>query len=255
MRQIIELDYVERLLREAERFSGGNGLVRNVGGFATSILKFSPNSVCEVFGYQIAAAVGVRVPRMQGLWTQKAVNALGIFAEPGRIGILVEYHDDWTALGWDAAAMLDPAAVARALSLCLFDRYEWGEFGQSGGEIYFADLERLLPPIKPEVLLSSSEAGRIEILAATEGPFELGSSGMIQEVIEEADRLRILNEVNRELEGLCSLAPETYSGFLKLVGHPLDGLLSRFAATAFGRRLNAIAECIGRPTHEVPGWR
>src|SRR3989442_11013962 len=129
MHAVIELRDVEKVLNDAERVAGGNGLVAGVGGFATSILKFSSISVCEVFGYLIASAFGVRVPRMQAIWTREAVSANGLDAEPGRIGILVEYHEDWTALSRDAAAQCDRVTVARALALCAFDRHEWGEFG------------------------------------------------------------------------------------------------------------------------------
>src|SRR2546427_2930689 len=114
MHRLIELDNVEELLQNSQRFSGGNGLIENIGGLARSILKFSPLSVCEVFGYQMATALGVRVTRMQGFWTRAAVNAVGISARPGRIGIVVEYLADWRNLGRDYAATLDPPAVARA---------------------------------------------------------------------------------------------------------------------------------------------
>ena len=107
MHWLLELHSVEKLLGEAERFSGGNGLVTGVGGFAKSILKFSSISVCELFGYLIAPAAGVRVPRMRGVWTREAVSTNGVDAEPGRIGILVEYHEDWTALHRETAARLD----------------------------------------------------------------------------------------------------------------------------------------------------
>src|SRR2546427_7913935 len=51
-----------------------SGLVTGVGGFARSILKFGSISVCEAFGYLIASAIGVRVPRMQGVWMREAVS-------------------------------------------------------------------------------------------------------------------------------------------------------------------------------------
>ena len=93
--RLIELNNVEELLRSAEGFTGGNGLVSNVGPYSRSILKFSPLSVGEVFGYQIATALGVRVARMQGFWTRRAVDAVaGIYAESGRIGVLVEHLAD-----------------------------------------------------------------------------------------------------------------------------------------------------------------
>src|SRR6266545_3968196 len=117
MYQLVQFDHVERLLREAETFSGGgDGLVRNVGGFATAILKFRSISICEVLGYQIAAAVGIRAARTQGFWTPQSVDAVGpgcpgILAEPGRIGILDE-NADASRLREDAdAAGLDRAAA------------------------------------------------------------------------------------------------------------------------------------------------
>ncbi len=255
MHRLIELDRVEELLRTADRFHGGNGLVANVGDFTRSILKFSPLSVGEVFGYEMATALGVRVARMRGFWTRKAVSAAGIFAEPGRIGVLVEHFADWNDVGRDYAATLDPTAVARALSLSAFDCSEWGSFGRSGGEVYFADLERLMPLMFPEDLLSAAAEERLEILETSEGVYDRGSAAMIAEVIEEADRLGLRREVHRELRKICTFGPDTYSAFLALVGHPVDVLLSRFATSMFGRRLNAIAECIGQPTHEVPAWR
>jgi len=253
--QLIELDRVEELLRTAESFPGGNGLVVNVSGFTRSILKFSSLSAGEVFGYEMAKALGVRVARMQGFWTREAVNAGGTFAEPGRIGVLVEHLADWSDLGRDYAATLDPTTVARALSLSAFDCSEWGSFGRSGGEVYFADLERLMPLLFPDDLLAASAEKRFEILETSEYVYDGGSTAMIEEVVEEANRLCLLREVSRELTKICTIGPDAYSAFLTLKGHPLDVLLSRFAASMFGLRRNAIAVCIGQPTHEVPTWR
>jgi hypothetical protein len=85
--------------------------------------------------------------------------------EPGRIGILIKYHEDWKLLGRKHAVDLDPVQAARALALCVFDRFEWGEFGLSGGQVYFVDLERLLPPIQPDALLAASEIDPMECQA------------------------------------------------------------------------------------------
>lgn len=146
-------------------------------------------------------------------------------------------------------------AVARALSLSAFDCSEWGSFGRSCGEVYFADLERLMPLMFPEDLLSSSAEQRVEILETSEDVYDRGGPAMIAEVIEEANRLGLHREVDRELRKICTIRPDSYSAFLTLLGHPLDALLSRFAASMFGRRLNAIAECIDQPAHEPPAWR
>lgn len=254
MHWLLELHGIEKLLDEAERFLGGNGLVTGVGGFARSIFKFSSISVCEVFGYLLAPAIGVRVPRMQGVWTREAVSTKGVDAEPGRIGILIEHHEDWMALSREAAVQLDPAAVARALALCVFDRHEWGEFGQSRGQVYFVDLERLLPPIQPETLLAGSDAERVEWLTDLADHYGRTAFSYIREVIEEADEIGLRDHVDKELRRLASLRPEAYSRFLRIAGHPLDELLSRFAANVFGRRLNAVAEYVDLPTHDVPRW-
>ncbi len=135
MHPLIELHNVETPLNEAKEFVGGNILVTGVAGLVKSIFKFDIISVCEVFGYQIASAVGVRVPRMQGFWTQEIVKSGNINADPGRIGVLIEYHKDWTALSRDCAAARDSVAVTRALTLCAFDWSEWGEFGLSGDKL------------------------------------------------------------------------------------------------------------------------
>jgi hypothetical protein len=67
MAKLIELHCVTNLLEEADRPFIGPGVVTEaVPGMPKSIFKFKPTSVCEVFGYQIAEAIGVRVPQMQG---------------------------------------------------------------------------------------------------------------------------------------------------------------------------------------------
>src|SRR2546422_620780 len=103
--RLVKLGGVEELLRTAQPFpGGGNGLVTDVGGFSRAILKFSELSVGEVFGYEMARALGVRVARMQGVWTMETVNTRTVSAGPGRIGVLVEYLADWEDLWWECAA-------------------------------------------------------------------------------------------------------------------------------------------------------
>jgi hypothetical protein len=146
MHRLIELHSIETLLNEPQKFASENRLVTGVAGLAKSILKFNITSACEVFGYQIASAIGVRVPSLQGVWTKEVVRIGDIYAEPGRIGVLVEYYEGCPQLSRDDAATFDPGAVALALGLSVFDRFEWGEFILSGDRLYFVDLERLLPP-------------------------------------------------------------------------------------------------------------
>ena len=77
MSELIELHHVSKLLEETDQSILGIGLgmvTEAVPRVPKSIFKFKPISVCEVFGYQIAEAIGVRVPQMQGVWTREAMK-------------------------------------------------------------------------------------------------------------------------------------------------------------------------------------
>jgi hypothetical protein len=258
MSELMELHNIAKLLEETDQSILGIGLgmvTETVPRVPKSIFKFKPTSICEVFGYQIAEAIGVRVPQMQGFWTREAIRSRRHHVDPGWIGILVKYYEDWKPLGRKHAVELDAVQAACALALCVFDRFEWGEFGLSGGKVYFVDLELLLPPIQPDVLLAASEIDRMEKLNDLEVGYGEEDFSAIREVLEEAERLDLQDRVEQELQRLCRIKPDAYCRFLEISGHPLDKLLSRFAASVFVRRLNSIAEWFGLPTHEVPAWR
>ena len=258
MSTLMELHNVTRLLEETDQSILGIkfGIVTEATPrVSKSILKFNPTSICEVFGYQIAEAIGVRVPQMQSFWTREAIRSRHHYADPGRVGILVEYHEAWKPLGRKHAVALDALHAARALALCVFDRFEWGEFGLSGGQVYVVDLERLLPPMQPDSLLAVSEIDRMEKLHDLELGYSEEDFSAIEEGLEHAAQLDLQDRVEQELQRLCRLKPEMYCQFLAISGHPLDKLLSRVAASVFGRRLNSIAEWFDLPTHEIPAWR
>jgi hypothetical protein len=219
------------------------------------MIKFTPLSVGEVFGYQIAIALGVPVARMQGFWTSETVDMRDGSAEAGRIGVLVEYLADWDDVWWVEAISLDAGAVALALALCAFDCGEWGSFGTAGGRVYFADLERLSPLFGAEDIWAAGQDRRIEILEKHQRVYDAGHIDMIHQVVKEASTLGVSREVRAELISICAIRPAAYSSFVRIVGHPIDTLLSRFAASMFGRRLNAIARYLGQPTYEPPQWR
>ena len=150
---------------------------------------------------------------------------------------------------------LDVVQAIRALALCVFDRHEWGEFGLSDGKVYFVDLERLLPIIQPESLLAASEIDRMEMLHDSALGYSKSGISAIDEVLKEAERLHLKDRVEQELRQLCRLKSEAYCQFLKISGHPLEKLLSSYATSVFGRRLNSIAKWFDLPRHEVPAWR
>jgi hypothetical protein len=244
MSNLIKLDNIGDLINKADYYGWPSNVIDVTGlssEFQKAIIKFDIISVCEVFGYQIASAIGINVPKMQGFYTLS-----------GRIGILVEYYSDWRYLSIDEAAERDPEVTASALALCAFDRFEWGEFGLSNNSVYFIDLERLFPPMIPELLLNESEEDRVIRLLQWErmykGTFDLPY------VLREANLIRLKNLVERKLEQLCALTPDRYCSILKITGYPHSTLLSRYVAHNFGFRLNEIARYFSLPTYEVPQW-
>lgn len=255
MSEIIELTNMPIFLEENNQsFLGSRMLTETVPGVPKSIFKFRLSSICEVFGYQMAEAVGVRVPQMQAFWVSTDVKTGEIKAMPGRIGILVKYHEDWKPLCREDAVRLDVAQVVRALTLCVFDRNEWGEFGLCGGKVYFIDLEYLLPLLAPETLLAASKSDRMNMLNDLASKYGRSDFTAIGGVLEEAKLLEIEDQVELELQRLCQLELDTCYWFLKISGHPLDKLLSCFATTVFVQRLNTIARWFGLPQHKSPDW-
>jgi len=175
MHELIELNDIRKVLSEAERFDRGlTKVVSDLGGLKRAVIKFNPNSICEIFGYQIASTIGVRIPRTQGFWVNESIDSGEVYGEPGSVGILVEHLEDYKHFNRDEAAKIDPEMVARALALCAFDRHEWGEFGLSGGQVYFVDLERLFPNIHLSTLLTLPGVERISALLADEESFRDG---------------------------------------------------------------------------------
>jgi hypothetical protein len=184
-------------------------------GISQGILKFDVCSVAELFGYQLAAILGMRTPRIEGYWIPESLGQ-PYPAPPGRIGALVEYFPDWRRLTWTEAAELDPDFTARALALCAFDRFEWGEFGQAQSTVYFVDLERLLAPIVPDLW---AEVPKKEIRRKIERHIQgfLRTQSLdLPGVLERAQELNMLDSVKRQLR---SLNPDSANSLI-VEGHP-----------------------------------
>ena len=145
-------------------------------------------------------------------------------------------------------------ALARAVAFEVFNRDEWGHFGLSRGNVYFIDHERVLPLMQPEALIPLSPEERIETLRLAGDWYNEQDFRRIGDVWAEAQEQDVVDEVERALRNLAALRPDSYTRAIRISGHPLDELLSRFAAHSFGRRVNALAECLGCPTHAVPAW-
>lgn len=195
-----------------------DGFVREI---KSGVLKFDVHSVGELFGYQLAAVLGVRTPRIAGYWISDSLPQ-PYPADPGRIGAVVEYLSDWRSVDREEAAAIDPDMTARALALCAFDRFEWGEFGQSEANLYFVDLERLLAPIVPD-LWDTMTADDVAIEIEQHIQQFLRIQRMeLPNVLAEAARLNLLNEVKSHLRDLDPLAASR----LRIKGHPWAKVLS-----------------------------
>lgn len=254
MSHLIELNNIETILALGEKpipFSSNKVVSDIMPGVKKAIIKLDAVSVCEVFGYQIALFIGINVPRMQGFWMPKATDSHMV----GRVGILIEYFSDWENLYEDKAAKNDPLMTTRALTLRVFARDEWGEFGISNKKLYLVDLEQFLPIMIPSRLLSQSEKERTKELDGYANAYNEVGKEQIRQTLLGANSLGLLNDVEIELRKLCSLSPDNYTQFLRIDGHPLSNLLSRYSAHNFGNRLNSIAKWFDLPTHEIPKWR
>ena len=185
------------------------------------ILKFDVHSVGELFGYQLAAILGMRTPRIAGFWIPEPLGQPHP-AAAGRIGALVEYFPDWHKLPWSEAAQLDGDFAARALALCAFDRFEWGEFGRSQGAVYFVDLERLLAPIVPDLWPEMGKKAIRQDIDRNIKHFLRTQQLELPGVLRTAQELGLFDAVKRHLR---AMDPKTADQLI-IEGHPWAETLS-----------------------------
>ena len=218
-------------------------------GCKHAILKFKSGSVCEVIGYQLAAALGVQVPRMQGVWTPtNGVLATGLQYNAFRIGILVEELPDlkWgTKLGsltQEELRQIGPDQVARVLAFCMFDGNEWGEFvSANDGPIYFIDLENVLGPMVPECLFDLGLRARKAIISGWKKDCDSQARLSVMSVFREANRLGVLQLVRNELARFVTLPESERARIVSISGHPLDQEISKFFAEMLEDRVSVIS--------------
>jgi hypothetical protein len=206
-------------------------------GFDRAMLKFREHGLNEALGYELARLVGVPTPRAVGIWSSsEATEATGI--GPGSVGVAVEFHDSWRWIGEEDAAEVDREAVGSALALCVFDRHEWGEFGVVKGHIMFVDLERILPGLLANHLLTVDGVERAACLARAGDNYRTSSEYFATEAIEGAIRLGVLDVLSERLERMAALHDSDYLQAFDLGTHPLAPHLVSYLVRHTRQRLN-----------------
>ena len=256
MSELKKIQDLQRLLAEAERPPLGHfAICGDLVGSRRALLKMKQFSVNEVLGYQLAKAIGVRVPRMQGIWPREAVDVppdgrIAAF----RIGIVIQYLDETSGVSWEDAAVRDADGTAKALLLCVFDRHEWGQFLAADNVLYFVDLERILPPMFPEELVGLSPEERREELEHFEKSYARGDLRAIREAFEVAKDLRLEHSLEEEARSFCRVPVGPLRAAVSITGHPLAPLISAFSARALANRRNVLAEWVEAPAHPLTDW-
>jgi hypothetical protein len=230
----------ELLFNTAPRVPG------NVLNTEWALFKFKEVTACEVLGYQFAAAIGVPVARMQPVWSDRIVPMPdGQEARPYRVGILIEWHEGMIRLSREEAFKRYPVEAARALALCVFDRYEWGEFAVVGNTPYFIDLERLFPKYFPDYLMElTPREQEKELKNANDYYYETGPSS-IREVLEEATRINASPNVVSEMRQIIRDERRILKSCFRLREHPFELPLNRWVKKAARDRIRQMAQVVG----------
>jgi hypothetical protein len=209
-----------------------------VDGFPRAALKATPYGLSEMIGHQIAVHLGVRVPRLQAFWVTDGDDDE---FPAGSVGVLVEHLSEWRSIGREDAATLDPEIAGRALALCAFDRFEWGQFGVADWKVYFLDLERTLPPFDPVATLREPElaAGRLK------GHLDYYLKHNHAFVAEPAREARALGVYDPMEQALRELQPKAERvPLLELSGHPAAEIIRPYADAALRGRLDFAVQLL-----------
>jgi hypothetical protein len=252
-----------------------------IPGFPRALLKLKPTTLSELWGYQLAQHLGVRVPRCAGFWIAEDVRVERPEPEQqmlaGDFGLLVEELSDWVECGgggqdWDGApraAAYDPEMTGRAMALRAFDGGERSIFGIAQGDLYLVDLEGVL--IRYDVAfylydalgLPRPDAPQAPELTAEEHTHKARASlrrasryyaecedRQVAAACQDAKRLDVVEPMMGALRGLRDLAEERRP-LLELTGHPRARPLRLSAERALRRRIpralhHAIVESLLR---------
>jgi hypothetical protein len=232
-----------------------------IGGFPRALLKLKNETLSELWGYQLAALMGVRVPRCVPFRLDGRINLAHpeqpLDRLPGDFGLLVEELPDWhDCESEQEAAALDPEVTGRALALRALDGGERSVFGTSDGKLYVVDLEGALPAYHHAFFLYDTLGQPRDDVGHTPG---LSSKGHAREAARDFRRVGRLyaRYAKLHLESVYNLAFECgmkvvvsmlaaqqrlrdlakAGTLLRLTGHPRAKALRDAAERALRKRL------------------
>lgn len=225
-------------------------------GTERAFLKFRSHSACEVVGFQVAACLGVPVPRTVGIWSEEE-GVLGKHNpyQPYRIGVVIEFLPDLRNLAFLAAAEQFPDLAARVAALGVLSRDEWGEVGVTPDGPTVFDFDFMCGLVVPEDLMACSPQDRRTELESIEDGYSRLDKPHIEKVLDEACSLSIADAAVGHLRFMCRWNQRRRRAAVEIAGHPLARVLSAFQARLVGRRLNAAAQMLSENRQPLPDWR
>lgn len=211
------------------------------------LLKLKPPKIygcCEALGYLLAGRLQVTVMPGVPVWCPRAFHCEGGLIGDGRIGCAVQYVDRFCRITWEQAALQAPETVAGSLVLCLLNRDEWGEFADTPYGVVFYDLERLFPPFCPERLPGQTWDDVADELVKTTDTYNDIAASSVEEVIDEADKLNLMESFRLALEKAATISREEFRRLFDLQPHPLAKQIADIAANAAMERFRYTSELL-----------
>lgn len=253
MTDLVQADLRE-LINTSKPFQNHYLLSGNLLNTEKAILKFTPISICEVIGYQLATFFKVPTPRMQGVWTDSLIQNSSLRAAPYRVGILIEYFEGIRYFHLDHLINIDPDLAANIIVLSYFSRDEWGEIINKNEKFYLVDLEQYLPYLMPEILFQKVSEEKIKYLEKVERMYNLGNNAALNTIMEQIAKYNLDSLVLKKIGSIFSASPEELGINVSVSGYPSSELLSAFFSNAFLERINYIADFLGKSKYENIKW-
>jgi len=222
----------EKILADAEDGPQGLPVVRlPETGITRCLLKLrQTRACCEVLGYLLAPSLRVPVMRATPLWCPRAFRYKGQPAGDGRIGLAVQYMDEFQHITWEQATSQAPEIVAGSLALCLLDRYEWGQFALTASGLVFYDLERLFPALRAERLPGQTWDDVAVELAEVADSFRSEATSIASNVIDEAVRLGVAELFRLAVGNASTISHIEFIRLFDIHPHPLAEQIAAIAA-------------------------
>lgn len=254
--QLILLSDLDRLDLVEESFGYSTMLVSPNNPLGKkAIFKCKDVSICELFGYLLAQLLDAPTPDFLGLWFDREVEIPGGYHAPANhIAILIELLTAPRRMPLEHLALRDRSLTARILALCYFDRFEWPEVFSSDGSVVVLDLERIGPIMQIDEFTSGSPEIIQEQLRYRQDEYVNASDSDFSQLLCEAKRLQVLNELRAEFGNLSDNSSESIRRGLSLAGHPFSNLLSAFFQSAITKRQALCATKMGIRPWPAADW-